>query len=68
MAPMQEAGQNTCSKNENKDAHDAFQAISMSEPLCEPLLLTCFGAWDAPAALYVYVKCTNVICNRSEFD
>ena len=47
------------SKNENEDADDALQAICMSEPLCAPLLLTCFGAPDTSAAPYVYVKCTS---------
>ena len=59
MAPVQEAGQNTGSKNENEDADDALEAISMSEPLCAPLLLTCFGAQDAPGAPYCYVKVPN---------
>ena len=50
MAPVQEAEQNTGSKNMNEDADDVLQTISMSEPLCAPLLLTCFGARDAPGA------------------
>ena len=62
MAPVQEAGQNTGSKNENEDADDALEAISMSEPLCAPLLLTWLGARSAPAAPYVYVKCANATC------
>ena len=59
MAPVQETWQNTGLKIENEDANDVLQAISMWEPLCAPLLLTCFGAQDAPGAPYCYVKVPN---------